>query len=122
MGLGLIGARRLMDHFNVQSSDKGTTVDLCRELPAKTGRVTQAKLSELVADLKRDNASDPLAALRQAQLEVYRNPGQVSDLLRGNAPKFSGSTKPLPKTEVPPKGERTATRLWAAFVLSGAGR
>jgi CHAT domain-containing protein len=64
----------------------------------------------------------PIQALRLAQLELYRNPTQVADLLRGGAPKFSGATKPLPKGEAPPKGERTATKLWAAFVLSGVGR
>jgi CHAT domain-containing protein len=64
----------------------------------------------------------PIQALRLAQLELYRNPTQVADLVRGAAPKFSGATKPIPKGEAPPAGERAATKLWAAFVLSGVGR
>jgi CHAT domain-containing protein len=64
----------------------------------------------------------PIQALRMAQLELYRNPTQVADILRGGAPKFSGTTKPLPKGEAPKAGERAATKLWAAFVLSGVGR
>src|SRR5262245_5627506 len=65
---------------------------------------------------------EPLQALRLAQLELYRNPAQIGELLRGAAPKFSGTTKPLPKGEEPKPGERAATKLWAAFVLSGVGQ
>jgi CHAT domain-containing protein len=64
----------------------------------------------------------PIQALRRAQLELYRNPTQIADLMRGGAPKFSGVAKPLPKGEEPKAGERAATKLWAVFVLSGVGR
>src|SRR5215472_9872333 len=39
MGLGLVGARRLMDRFNVESvSGKGTIVELGHDLPRRASR------------------------------------------------------------------------------------
>jgi CHAT domain-containing protein len=64
----------------------------------------------------------PIQALRLAQLELYRNPTQVADLVRGGAPKFSGTARRVPKGDEPKAGERMETKLWAAFVLSGVGR
>jgi CHAT domain-containing protein len=65
----------------------------------------------------------PLEALRAAQLYLYRHPGQVGELARG-APDFFQNLKPLPKETSPPalEAKRAPVKLWAAFVLSGAGR
>jgi CHAT domain-containing protein len=62
----------------------------------------------------------PLEALRQAQLEVYRNPGRIKEWAQRG---IDVAEAPLPK---PPAGttkagERARTAQWAAFVLSGAG-
>ena len=38
MGLGIIGARRLMDHFTVDSGPAGTTVTLKKLLPPAAAR------------------------------------------------------------------------------------
>src|SRR5258706_9237327 len=74
MGLGLVGARRLMDRFGIDSKpDKGTIVDLGQHLPTRRGRITQAKLSEIAASLKRENAIDPLAALRDQNRELMQS-------------------------------------------------
>src|SRR5215467_9183452 len=41
MGLGLVGARRLMDQFNIQSKlGAGTTVDLGQYIPARRAKFT----------------------------------------------------------------------------------
>src|ERR1700759_4107976 len=41
MGLGLVGARRLMDRFNIDSKvGDGTTVELGQQLTARRGRIT----------------------------------------------------------------------------------
>ena len=54
MGLGLIGARRLMDRFEIRSSsDTGTQVILTQNLP-RAGTITQAFLAELASTLSRD--------------------------------------------------------------------
>jgi signal transduction histidine kinase/CheY-like chemotaxis protein len=74
MGLGLVGARRLMDQFNIESKPgEGTVVDLGQHLPTRRARITQAKLSEIAADLKREDAIDPLAALREQNRELMQS-------------------------------------------------
>jgi CHAT domain-containing protein len=66
---------------------------------------------------------DPLSALREAQLMVYRHPELIPDLAgeRG-APKFKDAV--AAKASVEPSGRRARadTKLWAAFVLSGVGK
>src|SRR5262249_2271118 len=74
MGLGLVGARRLMDRFDIESKPgKGTIVDLGHQLRARKGRLTQGKLSEIAAALKREDTIDPLAALREQNRELMQS-------------------------------------------------
>jgi CHAT domain-containing protein/tetratricopeptide (TPR) repeat protein len=64
----------------------------------------------------------PVEALRQAQLEVYRNPGKVAELAEGFRGKFvevPGSTEDAAK---PGSDGKAHPRQWAAFTLSGPGR
>jgi CHAT domain-containing protein len=67
----------------------------------------------------------PIEALREAQLTVYRHPERIAILARERGPNFSKAVK-LPAAAAPPAGQpagkRAPTKLWAAFVLSGAGR
>src|ERR1700684_94613 len=66
MGLGIIGARRLMDHFKIDSkTGKGTPVEIGHDLPGRSAPVTRATLGELAATLQKDSSSDPLEVLRQ---------------------------------------------------------
>src|SRR3954453_2601982 len=74
MGLGLVGARRLMDHFKIDTiPDGGTVVELGQRLNGRRGSITQGKLAEIVADLKRDDTLDPLAALRDQNRELMQS-------------------------------------------------
>jgi signal transduction histidine kinase len=74
MGLGLVGARRLMDRFEIDSKPgEGTIVYLGHHLPAPKSRITQAKLSEIAAALKREDAIDPLTALRDQNRELIQS-------------------------------------------------
>jgi CHAT domain-containing protein len=62
----------------------------------------------------------PLEALRQAQLDVYRNPGRIGEWAKRE---FDVKETPLPKKSAEAdRGERARTAQWAAFLLSGAGR
>jgi signal transduction histidine kinase len=74
MGLGLVGARRLMDRFDIDSKPgEGTIVNLGHHLPVRKGRFTQAKSSEIVAALRREDAVEPLAALRDQNRELLQS-------------------------------------------------
>jgi CHAT domain-containing protein len=61
----------------------------------------------------------PLEALRQAQLGLYQHPERIAVLARERGPDFEKAAR-LPAT--PQAAGRAPPRLWAGFVLSGAGR
>ncbi|KJC35092.1 histidine kinase [Bradyrhizobium sp. LTSP857] len=74
MGLGLIGARRLMDTFSIDSKPgKGTTVEVGHKLPLRVAPWPRAKLTDIVSSLKKETSSDPLAALREQNRELMQN-------------------------------------------------
>jgi signal transduction histidine kinase len=74
MGLGILGARRLMDHFKIASeAGKGTTVEIGHDLSQRAPLVTRAKLSEISATLQKDSSSDPLEVLRQQNRELMQS-------------------------------------------------
>src|SRR5579871_2853177 len=74
MGLGLVGARRLMDQFKIESiPGKGTTVDVGHFLPAKVGSIARTKLGEIAATLRKEDSADPLAALREQNRELMHS-------------------------------------------------
>ena len=73
MGLGILGARRLMDHFKIDSkAGKGTTVEIGHDLPSRAAPVTRAKLAEVTSTLQKDSSSDPLEVLRQQNRELMQ--------------------------------------------------
>src|SRR5262249_31094853 len=73
MGLGLLGARRLMNHFHIVSTAAGTTVEIGHDLPRKSSPIARAKLNEVAAELKRESSDDPLAALREQNRELMQS-------------------------------------------------
>src|SRR6201996_2785097 len=74
MGLGILGARRLMDHFKIESEPgKGTFVQIGQELPRGATPVTRARLGEVAAVLQQDTAADPLEILRQQNRELMQS-------------------------------------------------
>src|SRR4051794_21842271 len=52
MGLGIIGAKRLMDDFHIETTaGEGTTVTLIKHLPAHGPRLTPQRLGKLAAEI-----------------------------------------------------------------------
>jgi signal transduction histidine kinase len=74
MGLGIIGARRLMHHFTIESkAGKGTIVEVGHDLPSRAAPVTRTKLAEVSATLQKGSSTDPLEALRQQNRELMQS-------------------------------------------------
>ena len=74
MGLGILGARCLMDHFKLDSEvGKGTTVEIGHDLPSRAAPITRAKLSEIADTLQKGSSSDPLMVLRQQNRELMQS-------------------------------------------------
>ena len=79
MGLGMIGSKRLMDAFDVESSERGTVVTMRKLLPRGVPFVTLATAKLIVDAVTRDSSFDPFAALRQQNAELMRT---LEDLRR----------------------------------------
>jgi CHAT domain-containing protein len=65
---------------------------------------------------------EPLEALRQAQLHLYRHPEQIAALAKTRGVDFTETELPQVEADPAVKETRTHASKWAAFVLSGAGK
>jgi signal transduction histidine kinase/DNA-binding response OmpR family regulator len=97
MGLGIIGARRLMDYFAVDSGPAGTTVTLKKLLPARRPALTGSDLTRLqelllgerpdglVGEVQRQNQEllRALDDLSSRQEELVRLNRELEDTNRG---------------------------------------
>ena len=97
MGLGIVGARRLMDQFAIESAASGTVVLLKKLLPRGAALVSTARLSALADALMAETPRGPLQEiqlqnqellrtleeLRARQEELLRLNGELEDTNRG---------------------------------------
>jgi CHAT domain-containing protein/tetratricopeptide (TPR) repeat protein len=111
-GEGVLG---LVRAFHVAGT-RNVVASLWRVEDASTSALMGRFYEKLWAEKK-----SPLEALREAQLEVYRNPGRIAEWSKRE---FSATEVALPKlpAATPKAGARARTAQWAAFVLSGVGR
>ena len=79
LGLGIVGARRLVDTFSVVSSaEEGTEVTLGTQLPAAV-RITPASISTVVGALAASAPLDPVFEMQQQSQELLRTVAQLRD-------------------------------------------
>lgn len=97
MGLGIVGTRRLMDHFSVQTGKTGTVVAVKKLLPRRAALVTPEAWRELVQALASERPRGlgeevrqqnqellrTLEELRRRQEELERVNGELQDTNRG---------------------------------------
>jgi signal transduction histidine kinase/CheY-like chemotaxis protein len=79
MGLGIIGARRLMDHFTISSSGAGTTVVLKKIFPPAARLVDATVLAELAKMLTAGSGVSPLDEVLQQNRELMRTLGELRE-------------------------------------------
>jgi CHAT domain-containing protein len=108
----------------------------CPNVVASLWKVNDAATAALMTKFYHElwvNKKPPIEALREAQLTIYRRPDLIATLAsaeRGLKLEQALSAKPgepgAPKPGEPGASAtgatRTPTKLWAAFVLSGAGK
>jgi signal transduction histidine kinase/CheY-like chemotaxis protein len=71
MGLGLVGARRLMDHFAVEAAaGGGTRVVMGKNLPPKAPPLSAPRLAGLASELLRRAPETPLEEIQQQNREL----------------------------------------------------
>jgi signal transduction histidine kinase/CheY-like chemotaxis protein len=95
MGLGIIGAKRLMDHFTVEtSSEKGTTVVLGKTIPPKFSALDNGDLQRLLSKLDEKLPDNPYAELQLQNRELLR----ALDELRARQTELSQLNRELDET------------------------
>jgi signal transduction histidine kinase/DNA-binding response OmpR family regulator len=72
MGLGIVGARRLMDQCEIRSGERGTTVLLKKLLPESAPLVSAARLDEISRALAARRVLGPLDEIEQQNQELLR--------------------------------------------------
>jgi signal transduction histidine kinase len=83
MGLGITGARRIMDDFSIESSGAGTTVVLAKQFPRKASALTAQRLARVAEQLtQQDEEGDLLSENQQQSRELLR---VMDELLRTNS-------------------------------------
>jgi signal transduction histidine kinase/CheY-like chemotaxis protein len=86
MGLGIIGAKRLMDDFHIESkANKGTAISLVKNLPPHVPRQTHQRLVKLAAEIAKSGPRNLLDDMRQQNRELL----QVMNDLRSRQEELS---------------------------------
>ena len=71
MGIGLLGARRLMDTFDITSKPgQGTTVRLGKTLPRRAAHITPARLARIMDTLAADGPADAMAEIGRQNQQI----------------------------------------------------
>ncbi|HJR17916.1 MAG TPA: ATP-binding protein [Gemmatimonadales bacterium] len=74
MGLGIVGARRLTDHFEVMSKvGEGTRVLLGKRLPHRAWKLTPASVSQISAQLDSVRTLDLVSEVQEQNQELLRS-------------------------------------------------
>jgi signal transduction histidine kinase/CheY-like chemotaxis protein len=71
MGVGIVGAKRLMDHFRIETSRSGTVVELGKTLTRKLSKINPAQLDSLLSKVEK-TAHNPYEELQQQNKELLR--------------------------------------------------
>jgi signal transduction histidine kinase/DNA-binding response OmpR family regulator len=80
MGIGILGAHRLMDQVDIKSSlDKGTDVLLKKILPARAPLVTSAALGRILQQLTSKPPVGPLEEIQEQNRELLRTLGELRE-------------------------------------------
>jgi signal transduction histidine kinase/CheY-like chemotaxis protein len=72
MGLGILGARRLMDQFHLESSSRGTTVSLRKLFPGGAAVLAPRDQARLAGELARQRPQSLLEEVQQQNQELMR--------------------------------------------------
>ena len=95
LGRGLLGARRLVDRFDVQTAPgRGATVTLAKRLPPGAARVDAAGVRRLTETLARATPGDPFEELQRQNGELLR----TMDELRARQAELDALNRELDQT------------------------
>ena len=79
LGVGILGAKRLMDQFEIGSSEGGATVTMVKGLPKRTSPLTQHELARVSAELAQHTPQGLLEELQMQNQELLRTLQELRD-------------------------------------------
>jgi signal transduction histidine kinase/CheY-like chemotaxis protein len=79
LGVGILGAKRLMDRFEIESSEGGVTVTMVKALPKRTAPMTSHELARISAELAQHAPQGLLEELQVQNQELLRALQEVRD-------------------------------------------
>ncbi|HVE70193.1 MAG TPA: ATP-binding protein [Thermoanaerobaculia bacterium] len=79
MGVGLIGARRLMDDLEISTGTGGTTVAMKKRLSSAAPALDDEGIRKLTNALSRQRAESPLEEIQQQNAELLHALGQLNE-------------------------------------------
>ncbi|AEU38254.1 ATP-binding protein [Granulicella mallensis] len=79
LGMGLIGTKRLMDHFHIASDSTGTRVECGKALPATAPAVNAASIKAISAKLAGGSAADPFDEIERQNQELLKTLAELKE-------------------------------------------
>src|SRR5271165_962683 len=79
LGVGILGAKRLMDQFEIGSSENGVTVTMVKGLPKRTSPLTQHDLAWVSSELAQHRPQGLLEELQVQNQELLRTLQELRD-------------------------------------------
>ena len=70
MGMGIVGTKRLMDHFQISSSPSGTTVQMSKRLPRHALLLTRSSARELLQKIQERPPENPYEEIQRQNQEI----------------------------------------------------
>jgi anti-sigma regulatory factor (Ser/Thr protein kinase) len=77
MGLGILGTKRLMDEFQIETGANGTTVQMAKHLPAHRGVWTPRSVRDLSRRLQERSPESPYEEIEQQNQELLKTLQQL---------------------------------------------
>jgi signal transduction histidine kinase/CheY-like chemotaxis protein len=72
LGVGIVGTKRLMDSFSIESSHGGTVVRLGKALPQHREQLTEKNIKEITAEIKTRTPESPYEELERQNQELLK--------------------------------------------------
>lgn len=80
LGLGVRGARRLMDSFAIESTPAGTRVEMTKRVPRRAAKVDVARVGAMRSQLAGQLADDPTQEIRRLQRDILERDARLVEL------------------------------------------
>ena len=79
MGMGILGTKRLMDEFSIETGRMGTSVRFGKHLPASAAALDEATLQHVSSELARQHPATPIEELQTQNRELLNTLNELKE-------------------------------------------